>query len=63
METLSKDNILSNPTKPLRIVAISDTHGYEVPVPEGDILIHCGDFTRTGSMDEIKRFCNYLSRL
>ena len=30
----------------LRVVAISDSHGFErgMDVPEGDVLVHCGDF-------------------
>jgi len=35
-----------------RIVAISDTHNQhdEIELPEGDILVHCGDFTNTGRL-------------
>jgi len=31
----------------MRIVFISDTHGYHnlVTVPDGDVLVHCGDYT------------------
>ena len=29
----------------MRLVAISDTHGFhrQIDVPDGDILVHCGD--------------------
>ncbi len=30
----------------MRIVVIGDTHGFTTAVPNGDLLIHCGDFTR-----------------
>ena len=35
----------------VRIVCVSDTHGFEgqlPPVPPGDLLIHCGDFAPDG---------------
>ena len=35
----------------IRIVCVSDTHGFEgqlPPVPPGDLLIHCGDFAPDG---------------
>jgi Icc-related predicted phosphoesterase len=46
-----------------RIVCMSDTHGLhrKVAVPEGDLLIHAGDFMRTGmSLDEIADFNDWL---
>lgn len=34
----------------IRVVCISDTHGHhDVSVPDGEILIHAGDFTKVGS--------------
>jgi Icc-related predicted phosphoesterase len=46
-----------------RIVCISDTHGLhrKVAVSEGDLLIHAGDFMRTGtSLEEIADFSDWL---
>jgi predicted phosphodiesterase len=44
----------------VRIVFISDTHDLQdqmrVPVPDGDILIHAGDATMLGRMNEIAAF-------
>lgn len=42
----------------MKIVLISDTHGLHdrVTVPDGDILIHAGDATMTGRMNEIIAF-------
>lgn len=37
-------------TKPVAIVCISDTHNASVNVPDGDILIHAGDLTQSGSL-------------
>jgi len=49
----------------IRIVAISDTHGMhrQVQVPAGDILIHAGDLTHQGSLDEVRDFNAYLGEL
>jgi predicted phosphohydrolase len=45
-----------------RIVVISDTHGLHlgVPVPDGDILIHCGDFCNRGTYQDAVRFINWF---
>ena len=48
-----------------RIVCLSDTHNctYEIGVPDGDILIHSGDATITGTVEEIKLFNRWFSSL
>lgn len=50
-------------TQKVRLVIISDTHGYtsDLKLPEGDILLHCGDFTKYGSFREIENFNTFLS--
>lgn len=42
----------------MRIVCLSDTHGQHrsINVPDGDVLIHAGDITRTGSLQETEDF-------
>jgi Icc-related predicted phosphoesterase len=42
----------------MRLVIISDTHNQisSINLPKGDILIHCGDFTVTGTVSEITQF-------
>ena len=45
----------------IRVVAISDTHSltHLIPVediPLGDVLVHCGDFTKRGKAEEISKF-------
>lgn len=49
----------------LRFVCISDTHGRHrnVQVPDGDVLVHCGDFTNRGSHKEIRDFNEWLGSL
>ena len=44
------------------IVTISDTHGRhkEIEVPEGDILIHAGDFSNVGYKHEIEDFLDWF---
>ena len=47
----------------MRIVVISDTHGQheQLQLPVGDILIHAGDITQQGSLQEIAEFNAYLA--
>ncbi len=46
------------------IVCISDTHSnYDFTLPEGDILIHAGDITRTGTYKEFDKFLHWLKSL
>lgn len=46
----------------MRLVLISDTHGFHgaLNVPEGDVLIHAGDFTMTGEQHECESFARWL---
>lgn len=32
-------------------------------IPDGDILIHCGDFTKIGAIDEVKKFSLFLESI
>jgi Icc-related predicted phosphoesterase len=49
----------------IRILCISDTHTYtnDLKLPECDIFIHAGDFTRRGTLNEIKEFNNFLKTI
>jgi Icc-related predicted phosphoesterase len=49
----------------VKIVALSDTHGghFSIDIPDGDILVHAGDITRHGTLDEIKGFNSFLAQL
>lgn len=46
-----------------RIVAISDTHALhdEIRLPEGDILVHTGDFTNVGGWGEFANFVDWFA--
>jgi len=49
----------------MKIVCISDTHEMhgELKVPDGDILIHAGDFTGRGEARAIRKFDDWLGTL
>ncbi len=49
---------------PLRIVCLSDTHMLHdrVEVPDGDVLVHAGDFTNRGSEADVAAFGEFLAR-
>ena len=46
----------------MRIVFLSDTHGvhWDIKVPDGDLLIHCGDITEMGNPQQIRDFDKFL---
>lgn len=47
-----------------RLVCISDTHDkYDLTLPDGEILLHAGDFTHNGTEQEIERFFLWLKSL
>lgn len=49
----------------MKIVALSDTHGQHaaVQLPEADMIIHAGDLTKKGSVDQVKDFLHWFSGL
>jgi len=49
----------------LTIVCLSDTHSQhdQFMIPDGDILIHAGDFTNHGGLSEVRRFNLFLETL
>lgn len=48
----------------VRIVCVSDTHLHQsrLVVPEGDILVHSGDFTDYGSVEEVAAVNHWLGQ-
>jgi Icc-related predicted phosphoesterase len=66
MGTNLKPNRTSMARTALRLVLLSDTHQLhrEVDVPDGDILIHAGDFTMfSQSMEAVADFNDWLGEL
>lgn len=49
----------------IRLVLISDTHGChrKLTIPDGDVLIHAGDFTRMGLEEDATDFNVWLGEL
>lgn len=49
----------------MRIVCVSDTHAnhHKTQVPDGDLLLHAGDITRHGDLDDVASFDYWLGTL
>src|SRR5262249_18296350 len=49
----------------MRIVCVSDTHGYHTltEVPDGDVLVHAGDLCRHGGLEDVEEFDRWLGTL
>ena len=51
----------------LRFVCMSDTHSLtphlKMAVPDGDVFVHAGDFTRAGNPSEIREFNTWLGKV
>ncbi|KAF8159015.1 Metallo-dependent phosphatase-like protein [Pholiota molesta] len=46
-----------------RFVCISDTHAHAFAVPDGDVLLHSGDLTNTGTLREFEKTMDWLYSL
>ena len=49
--------------KAITVICISDTHNTQPQVPYGDLLIHAGDLTQSGSVEEIEAALKWLKSL
>lgn len=50
-------------TNPVHVVCTSDTHNNSQPaLPDGDVLIHAGDLTQSGTLDELQKTLDWLHR-
>ncbi|VTU01863.1 metallophosphoesterase : 239AB OS=Microscilla marina ATCC 23134 GN=M23134_04270 PE=4 SV=1: Metallophos [Gemmataceae bacterium] len=49
----------------MRIVCVSDTHArhHLTEVPDGDVLVHAGDITRRGKLEDVESFNRWLGSL
>lgn len=66
MRQASANFVLQNYTLKMKIIHISDTHGYHrwlTELPEADIIVHSGDFTMAGSEQEVLDFLNWFCDL
>ncbi len=60
-----KPNLGTTPQPPntVRFVCVSDTHSLESSIPylpAGDVLLHAGDFTDVGAMQDLVNFNKWL---
>ncbi len=48
----------------MKLVLLSDTHGLhrKISVPDGDLLIHAGDFTNMGEVEQVRDFNEWLGK-
>lgn len=60
LSSLARD--APKPADHVRFVCISDTHNKHnmLNLPDGDVLLHAGDFTWQGTQEEVESFCNFL---
>ena len=55
---------LQSSKQPVKVVCISDTHNEQpARLPQGDILVHAGDITNTGSFAELQAHLDWLNTL
>jgi predicted phosphodiesterase len=64
----SLERLLPNDVKPanwIRIVVISDTHGKvkHLNIPDGDVLIDCGDLTFRGIKTHLQEYTSTINSL
>lgn len=45
----------------ISVVCVSDTHSKQITLPDGDVLIHAGDLTQSGSYDELEAALSWLA--
>ena len=66
----SRRPVLRTGTEPkdpsmVRFVCLSDTHNMTdgLQVPSGDVLLHCGDFSKRGTPEQVRHFAAFLASL
>jgi 3',5'-cyclic AMP phosphodiesterase CpdA len=47
----------------ITVVCMSDNHNNKMNVPHGDLLIHAGDLTQSGTVTEIQDALNWIKSL
>ncbi|KAG5928086.1 hypothetical protein E4U42_001290, partial [Claviceps africana] len=48
---------------PISVVCVSDTHNSQPSVPDGDVFIHAGDLTQSGSQGELEAALSWIRSL
>lgn len=57
-------HLIEKPESSVSVVCISDTHNHQPSnIPPGDILIHAGDLTQGGTLQEIQASIDWLNSL
>lgn len=57
----SRDIVPRRPiSDPIIAICISDTHNSQPVLPDGDVLIHAGDLTRSGTFEELQASLDWL---
>ena len=51
------------PETTLKVICLSDTHNNKPKVPDGDLLIHAGDLSQSGSLEEVQEAIDWLQSL
>jgi predicted phosphohydrolase len=49
----------------MKIIFVSDTHGkhHQIELPEGDMIIHSGDISSRGRVNEVEEFLAWFTSL
>ncbi|CAE7247076.1 Mpped1 [Symbiodinium sp. CCMP2592] len=65
LKGLAPATISEQPPGTLRIVMVADTHcrHRQLSMPPGDLLLVCGDFTKSGLREEVEDFAAWLDSL
>lgn len=62
-QRLYSESVLQDNVPCVTVVCISDTHNKQPQIPAGDLLIHAGDLTQSGSLEELQQAIDWLDRL
>jgi len=48
----------------MKLTFISDTHNIhdQVPLDRGDVIIHCGDLTKRGNLEDVRSFATFMEK-
>ncbi|ORY71348.1 Metallo-dependent phosphatase-like protein [Pseudomassariella vexata] len=66
MAQMTSSSAMLKQTRRTRFVCISDTHNATIKedeMPDGDVLIHCGDLTDSGKAKELETTIGWLDKL